>query len=99
MEEPLSPMEKALFERCDEVLHYLWDPVGVAGVPQSRDEYADYVEPVFRFLRDDADRDAIIHLLLRIETDRLGLPGDEQTARATADALRDWNDWIRENVG
>ena len=29
--------------RSDEVLHYLWDPIGVAGTVMARDEYTGYV--------------------------------------------------------
>ena len=32
-----------LHRRTDEVLHYIWDPIGVSGVPTARDEYSGYV--------------------------------------------------------
>jgi hypothetical protein len=35
----LSPEQNELYKRVDEVLHYVWDSIGVAGEPHARDEY------------------------------------------------------------
>jgi hypothetical protein len=35
----------SLHQTVGEGLHYLWDPIGVAGASQARDEYAGYVDP------------------------------------------------------
>jgi hypothetical protein len=35
----LSPQDKRLLSRVEEILHYMWDPIAVAGEPQARDEY------------------------------------------------------------
>lgn len=32
--------------RIGEILHYLWDPIGVRGIPEARDEYDSYVAHV-----------------------------------------------------
>jgi len=42
----LPPKENELRQRTDEVLHYLWDPIGVAGAPGARDEYWSYLPPL-----------------------------------------------------
>ena len=38
----ISSLDEELYRRVDEVLHYLWDPIGVAGIPEARDEYYGY---------------------------------------------------------
>ncbi len=47
----LSDRENELYQRVDEVLHYLWDPIGVSDVPGARDEYHSYVPQVFSLLK------------------------------------------------
>jgi hypothetical protein len=37
------PKDKELYRRIDEVVHYLWDPIGVSDVPEARDEYHSYL--------------------------------------------------------
>jgi hypothetical protein len=49
--EKLPPQELELYKRCDEVLHYLWDPIGVAGAPGARDEYRSYLPNVFALVQ------------------------------------------------
>lgn len=43
-----------LLRVVDEVLHYIWDPIGVAGVPEARDEYDIYTGRIFTLLRSGA---------------------------------------------
>jgi hypothetical protein len=43
----LLPHQDELYRRTDEVLHYIWDPIGVAGVPEARDEYDSYLPHAF----------------------------------------------------
>jgi hypothetical protein len=47
-----QPMELDALEefnrRADEVLHYLWDPIGVAGEVMACDEYMGYVPKLRR---------------------------------------------------
>ena len=50
MGQKLPPDQMELYRRVDEVLHYLWDPIGVAGAPEARDEYYSYLPHVFSLL-------------------------------------------------
>lgn len=88
----LSPKDKELLRIIGEVLHYLWDPIGVAGVPQARDEYDGYVGPVFTLLRSGASDSEISSHLEAIASERMGLPGRKELADATAAILIDWRD-------
>ncbi len=68
MGQKLSLSELELYRRTDEVLHYLWDPIGVAGIPEARDEYHSYLPVVFSLV-EKRDASAIcaylFHVLLK----------------------------------
>jgi hypothetical protein len=59
--------------RVDEIMHYIWDPIGVAGKPGARDEYDSYVPHVVQMLFDGADVGKITNHLRAIESDAMGL--------------------------
>jgi hypothetical protein len=59
--------------RADEVLHYLWDPIGVAGEPWARDEYSSYVLDLAELLLAGAADSAIADRLSTIRTENMGL--------------------------
>ena len=68
--------------RVGEVLHYLWDPIGVSAVPQARDEYDSYVPHVVGLLKSNADAKQIADYLNSIVVDRMSLGrNDAQNAR------------------
>jgi hypothetical protein len=95
----LSPEHKVLFRRVDELLHYVWDPFGVAGTPEARDEYQSYAPHVFSLLVRDAPAAEIIQYLFTIETENMGLSDTEPARRRAAEVaeiLERWRDWIRE---
>jgi hypothetical protein len=43
----LEGSQLELYRRTDEILHYIWDPIGIGGSPGARDEYDDYLGHVF----------------------------------------------------
>jgi hypothetical protein len=90
----LTREERVLHRRCDEVLHYLWDPIGVASAPAARDEYASYLPRVFALLLGGSGADEIVAYLVGVETERMGLPGNPARARRTAEVLIEWRDSI-----
>ena len=69
-----TPERQELFARIDEVLHYIWDPIGVCEMPEVRDEYASYVPAVMKLLDDGADRDQIVAYLTHLEVG-MAVPG------------------------
>lgn len=99
MAQRLSAEQNELYQRVDEVLHYLWDPIGVSGVPEARDEYDSYVPHVFSLLIHGADAQAITDFLQNTETVTMGL---SDTARARERAhevtsiLENYREVIRE---
>jgi hypothetical protein len=63
-----------MYKRVDEVLHYIWDPIGVSTMsPIPRDEYHTYLPQVFGMVIDGKPEEEIAAYLLDIERDRMGL--------------------------
>lgn len=94
MGKPLPPEELELYRRCDEVLHYVWDPIGVSDSPWARDEYTGYLPGVFELVVSGASEGELVGHLLAIARDRMGLPGDEEGATLAAGLLLDWKEKI-----
>nr|MBP8879029.1 hypothetical protein [Flavobacteriales bacterium] len=73
----------------DEVLHYMWDPIGVAGTPEARDEYQGYVARVVELALAN-DEDGITAYLRTMETKHMGVAGDQRRCADVADAVMSW---------
>jgi hypothetical protein len=68
------PRGEKLLTRCvDDVLIGQWDPIGVNGVPEARDEYDGYVPGVVRLIFERADAATIAAHLRTIEEEHMGL--------------------------
>ncbi|MCE5340625.1 MAG: hypothetical protein LLF92_05795 [Planctomycetaceae bacterium] len=65
--------DKELYRRVDEVIHYLWDPIGVAGEPYARNEYESYVPKIFGMIKADKESETISKYLHDIINDKMGL--------------------------
>lgn len=88
--------EKIFWRRCDEVLHYLWDPIGVSDVPGARDEYESYVPQVVKLVLSGAEEEAIVEHLVHIEVREMGLGSTREGAKLAAEALDRWRDWLHD---
>ena len=69
----LPANEMKLYHRTDEVLHYIWDPIGISTTPSARDEYYSYLPKVYSMLKSTSDGQEIKNYLEQIETDHMGL--------------------------
>ena len=96
MGKQLPPDKMELYRRCDEVLHYVWDPIGVAGIPGARGEYDSYLPKIFALVADGADKRRIEDHLVNLEKTSMGLSGNRKRARTTVERLLEWRDWISE---
>jgi hypothetical protein len=97
----LPDLKKLLRQRIDEVLHYIWDPIGVAGIPEARDEYDSYVPGVYRLLFQDSPEGEIAKMLTKIEVENMGLgqvPNEDIMKKnmKVEENLRDWADSIQD---
>jgi hypothetical protein len=94
MGKKLPPMEMELYRRCDEVLHYIWDPIGVAGHPGARDEYWDYFPHMFQMLLDGEPRNKLVEYLHAVETEAMCLSGSRPGAEEAVGFLFEWKEWL-----
>lgn len=93
MEKHLPASQSELYRRVDEVLHYLWDPIGSAGVPEARDEYDSYVPQVFSMIVANRDAKEIEEHLISIESDRMGLSltkASRENVHKVVEILQSW---------
>lgn len=96
MKSDFEEQEKMLHRRIGEVLHYVWDPIGVAAVPQARDEYDSYIAPVFALLNAGASEAEICTYLDRLATDWMGLGDTLLLSKKAASVLVNWRDFATE---
>ena len=98
----LEPHQNELYRRVDEVLSYLWDPIGVAGIPGARDEYHGYLPHVFSMLVNGSAAGAIADYLNQVVGDRMGMTISD-TSRAHAheieSCLRNCHEVIYKRTG
>lgn len=94
MKNSLTPIEKELYRRTDEILHYLWDPIGVRGVPQARDEYHSYLPTVFSRLIGNYKDHEIASYLIKIEEGSMGLTPNKEKAIEIAQTLLETKEWL-----
>ena len=101
MKRRLPAIEEELGHRIDEVLHYLWDPIGVSARPHARDEYNAYSTHVFSILLRGCSCREIADYLTSIEKDYMDLAISDQSranAKAVADILIDWKKYLEEQI-
>jgi hypothetical protein len=96
MGQKLSPEDMALYRAIDEVLHYIWDPIGVFDVPEARDEYHGYLPVVFSKAKASHDAKVIADYLHFIRTDRIGLSANMKADCDAADLILRWKSVLLE---
>lgn len=79
----LNELEK----RVDEVLFYLWDPIGVSDEPYARAEYRSYVTSVLGHVENNKTANEIADYLCTIESDSMGLTVNKENALKAAEVL------------
>jgi len=102
MAQRMSPHQSELYRRVDEILHYLWDPIGIAGIPEARDEYNSYASPVFSRLVNPSENGEIANYLIKIEGEWMGLSVSQKARDRAAeieDILKNYKEVIYERAG
>jgi hypothetical protein len=77
-----------------EVLHYIWDPIGVAGSVEARGEYDGYIAPVCDLLWRRAGAAQISEYLVRLASQDMGLPDTRARANLATRKLLEWRDAV-----
>jgi hypothetical protein len=67
-----------------------WDPIGVRGSPEARDEYDSYLGLVADRLRTGSPAEGIADLLAEIRTETMGMPPAPEADLRTARTLLGW---------
>lgn len=88
---------KELNQRIDEVLYYLWDPIGVSDEPCARAEYSSYSMTILKYVLED-DLNQIAIQLSKIETDSMGLVSDKNRNLKIAQRLLDYKYAVEEGL-
>ena len=87
MNNKLSTSEKGLYRRVDEILFYLWDPIGVCDIPMARDEYQSYLPQVFKLLLNDSKDHEISAYLIKVVSGSMGMSANSKNALEIARLL------------
>ncbi len=90
MSRKLIPFERELGERVDEVLHYVWDPIGVAAAPAARDEYSGYAIRALGMLLESDPVASVVSFLIEVEQGHMGLEPQPEHALRVAELLLEW---------
>jgi hypothetical protein len=83
--ERFAPNE--LEKRVDEVLFYVWDPIGVSDEPYARGEYRSYVTSVLDHVENNKTVTEIADYLCEIESDFMGLTPNKNKALLAAQIM------------
>jgi hypothetical protein len=76
-----------LRRRIDEVLFYVWDPIGVADEPYARAEYEGYVSDVLELVEKSEQSQPIADYLDHVVKSRMALSPNSEHSKLTAELL------------
>ena len=80
--------------RVDEILYYIWDPIGVAAEPSTRDEYERYVAGLISLLETNADSKQFAAYLDDIAKNQIGLQTNDKHSLGVARLMLAWKSWL-----
>ena len=92
-----NPIRRPLARVISEVLHYVWDPIEIAGLPQARDEYETYVPGVLALLLSGASEAELSHHLQMLAEERIVLSQVAERADDAALTLVEWRSYLGES--
>jgi hypothetical protein len=87
------PLDQKLYQAVDEVLHYIWDPIGICDEPKARDEYYSYSSHVFELLKNGASEKEIADYLYFSTTERMGLSANTERDLHVVNVLISYRIW------
>lgn len=96
MSEKMQPKDAELYRRVEEVVHYIWDPIGVRGIPQARDEYKSYMTAIYGRVQ-AGNLEEIVEYLKWAASENMGLSFDKEKAIEAAKVMLDWKEFINDN--
>lgn len=96
MSSRLSREQNLLYRKIDEILFYIWDPIGVAPEPWARDEYDNYLPQVFKLAIENDEPQPIAQYLLNITKVEMGIPSTMKHCMKTAELILSTKTYIDE---
>jgi hypothetical protein len=95
MNKQTEKMQSELEQRVSEVLFYVWDPIGVNGMPACRSEYDDYVPIITVYLMHDIAETGLDALMLFVMETWIGVRLNKRAQRRGQhlEALRLLSEW------
>lgn len=87
MGKKLPPEQLELYNTLDEILWKDWDPIGVYGTEEARDEYYSYLPDVFQMVLRGASASEIAEHLHRIANENMGLGSSLSDHTAVAEKI------------
>lgn len=94
LEGRLKPVEKEIYRRVDEVVFYVWDPIGVGAGPEVREEYSSYVPQIFTMLMAKKPKADIANHLESTVIERMGLKPDRGRLLEIVELLEAYRDLL-----
>ena len=91
------PNEAELYRRVDEVVHYIWDPIGVRCHPEARDEYQSYLTAIYGRVK-AGNKEDILEYMRWASGDNMGLTFDKAKAEEAVEVLLEWKRVIDERT-
>jgi len=88
---------RELERRIDEVLYYVWDPIGVSDTPAARGEYSSYTMTILKYVLDE-DLKKTASKLGEIESISMGLTTNEIKNLEIAELLVDFKYGVEEGL-
>ena len=88
---------RELERRIDEVLYYVWDPIGVSNEPCARSEYSSYTMTLLKYTLTE-DLQKITRILNDIEKNSMGLTMRAKRNEQVAERLIKFKIAIEQNL-
>lgn len=85
-----------LKQRIDEILYYLWDPIGVSDAPSARDEYTTYVNHVWASAIEGQSVADISGYLSEVRTETIGVEPVKENDDYVAELIIEWAVYLGE---
>jgi hypothetical protein len=85
--------DQELMIAIDEVVHYLWDPIGIAWLPEARDEYKGYIPEIFVRTKSGQISEILAYMEWMV-VERMGMDFNNSKALEIADILLQWRDLL-----
>jgi hypothetical protein len=88
-----SEFEKELYSRIDEVVHYIWDPIGVSSFPGARDEYYSYLPEIHEYVK-SGDTAALKKYMTWLAIEHMGLNDNQDSTQAAISIILEWKAFL-----